>query len=103
TSGSSMSQNLSVAKLNINNGRLTVSRAGSKEKPRVYDKVNIQLSDFSFTNSFPFSVTARLPGDGTLKIDGKAGPINSEDAAKTPLEAKVNVKKINLAEPGSTD
>jgi len=103
TSGSSMSQNLSVAKLNINNGRLTVSQVGSKEKPRVYDKVNIQLSDFSFTNSFPFSVTARLPGDGTLKIDGKAGPIDANDAAKTPLEAKVNVQKMNLAESGFID
>jgi AsmA protein len=103
TSGSSMSQNLSVAKLNINNGRLTLSRAGSKEKPRVYDKVNIQLSDFSFTNSFPFNVAARLPGDGTLKIDGKAGPIDANDAAKTPLEAKVNVQKMNLAESGFID
>jgi AsmA protein len=103
TSGSSMSQNLSVAKLNINNGRLTVSRAGSKEKPRVYDKVNIQLSDFSFTNSFPYNLTARLPGDGTLKIDGKAGPIDANDAAKTPLEAKVNVQKMNLAESGFID
>jgi AsmA protein len=102
-SGSSMSQNLSVAKLNINNGRLTVSQVGSKEKSRVYDKVNIQLSDFSFTNSFPFSVTARLPGDGTLKIDGKAGPIDANDAAKTPLEAKVTVQKMNLAESGFID
>ncbi len=100
---SSMSQSLSVAKLNINNGRLTVSRVGSKEKPRVYDKVNIQLSDFSFTNSFPFSVTARLPGDGTLKIDGKAGPIDANDAAKTPLEAKVTVQKMNLAQSGFID
>jgi AsmA protein len=103
TSGSSMSQNLSVAKLNINNGRLTVSQVGSKEKPRVYDKVNIQLSDFSFTNSFPFSVTARLPGDGTLKIDGKAGPIDVNDAAKSPLEAKVTVQKMNLAQSGFID
>lgn len=103
TSGSSMSQNLSVAKLNINNGRLTVSQAGSKEKPRVYDKVNIQLSDFSFTNSFPYDLTARLPGDGTLKIDGKAGPIDANDAAKTPLEAKVTVQKMNLAESGFID
>ena len=75
-----------MAKLNVNNGRLTVSRAGSAEKPRVYDKVNISLSDFSFTTSFPFSMTARLPGDGTLKIDGKAVPIDPNDAAKTPLK-----------------
>jgi AsmA protein len=102
-SGSSSAATLSVAKLNVNNGRLTLSRVGGKEKPRVYDKVNISLSDFSFTSSFPFSMTARLPGDGTLKIDGKAGPIDANDAAKTPLEAKVVVQKMNLAESGFID
>ncbi len=103
TSSSSSNASLSVAKLNVNNGRLTVSRAGSAEKPRVYDKVDISLSDFSFTTSFPFSMTARLPGDGTLKIDGKAGPIDPNDAAKTPLQAKVVVQKMNLAESGFID
>ena len=103
TSSSSGNASLSVAKLNVNNGRLTVSRAESAEKPRVYDKVNIELSDFSFTTSFPFKLAARLPGDGSLKIEGKAGPIDANDAAKTPLEAKVSVQKMNLAESGFID
>lgn len=103
SSTSSGNMNLSVAKLNVNNGRLTVSQAGGEQKPRVYDKVNIALSDFSFTSSFPFTVTAQLPGNGTLKIEGKAGPINAGDAAKTPLDAKVTVQKMNLAESGFID
>ncbi len=103
TSSSSSNESLSVAKLNVNNGRLTVSRAGAAEKPRVYDKVAIELSDFSFTTSFPFKLTARLPGDGSLKIDGKAGPIDANDAARTPLDAKVTVEKMNLAESGFID
>ena len=70
--------NLSVAKLNVNDGRLTVSRAGSGEKPHVYDKVNIEVTNFSFTSSFPFKMTAQLPADGSLKLDGKAGPIDAE-------------------------
>ena len=102
-SGSGVNPNLSVAKLNVNNGRLTVSRAGSSEKPHVYDKVNIEMSDFSFTSSFPFKVTAQLPGDGSLKIDGKAGPIDANDASKTPLDAKVTVQKMNLAQSGFID
>lgn len=102
-SGSGANPNLSVAKLNVNNGRLTVSRAGSSEKPHVYDKVNIEMSDFSFTSSFPFKVAAQLPGDGSLKIDGKAGPIDANDASKTPLDAKVTVQKMNLAQSGFID
>jgi AsmA protein len=103
TSSSSGNASLSVAKLNVNNGRLTISRVGSSEKPRVYDKVNLELKDFSFTSSFPFKLTARLPGDGSLKIEGKTGPINAEDTARTPLEAKVTVQKMNLAESGFID
>ena len=102
-SSPSANPNVTIAKLNVNDGRLTVTRLETSDKPRVYDKVNITLSDFSFNSSFPFSVTARLPGDGTLKLDGKAGPIDASDAAKTPLEAKVRVDKMNLAESGFID
>jgi AsmA protein len=95
--------NLSVAKLNIEDGRLTVSRAESKEKPRIYDKVSIEVTNFSFTSSFPFQMTAQLPADGSLKLDGKAGPVDINDAATTPLDAKVTLRKVNLAASGFID
>ena len=95
--------NLSVAKLNIDDGRLSVSSAGSNEKPHVYDKVSIQVTNFSFTSSFPFKMSARLPANGTLKIDGKAGTIDASNAAHTPLDAKVKVTRMNLAESGFID
>lgn len=94
--------NLSVAKLNVSNGRLNVSRAGT-EKQHVYDKVDITVSDFSFTSSFPFKMTANLPQGGTLNLDGKAGPIDANDAALTPLTAKVKVKNMKLEQSGFID
>jgi AsmA protein len=102
-SASSGNPNLSVAKLNVSSGRLTVSRAGSEQKPRVYDKVNIEVTNFSFTSSFPFKMTAQLPADGSLKIEGKAGPIDANNAAETPLDAKLAVQKMNLAASGFLD
>jgi AsmA protein len=95
--------NLSVAKLNIDDGRLAVSRAGSNDKPRVYDKVNIEVTQFSFASSFPFKMTAQLPANGSLKLEGKAGPIDANNAAVTPLDAKVTVQKMNLAASGFID
>ena len=100
---SSSNPNLSVAKLKVSDGRLTVSQSGSSGPPRVYDKVDIEMSDFSFTSSFPFKVTAQLPGNGSLTLDGKAGPIDPNNAARTPLQAKVTVAKMNLAESGFID
>jgi AsmA protein len=99
----SSNPSLSVAKLNVSDGRLTVSRAGSSEKPRVYDKVNIKVTDFSFTNSFPFKMSASLPAGGSLKLDGTAGPISAGNAELTPLQAKVTVQQMNLAASGFID
>jgi AsmA protein len=103
--GGSASSNpsLSVAKLNVSDGRLTVSHSGSSEKPRVYDKVEIEVTSFSFTSSFPFKMSASLPAGGSLKLDGTAGPIVAGNAALTPLQAKVTVQQLNLAASGFLD
>jgi AsmA protein len=101
--GESSTANLSVSKLNVKDGRVSVGRANSSTKPRVYDHVNITVQDLSFTSQFPFTLTADLPGGGNLKLDGKAGPINSADAALTPLEAQLNVKRLDLAASGFVD
>jgi len=95
--------NLSVAKLNVNNGRLTVSQAGGNKQHHVYDKVTISVTNFSFTSSFPFKLTSNLPGGGTLALNGTAGPIDSDDAAATPVSAKIQIKDMKLAESGFID
>jgi AsmA protein len=95
--------NLSVGKLNVNNGRLTVSKADSTEAQRVYDKVNIEVKNFSFNSSFPLTMSANTPSGGTMKLSGTAGPINPTDAALTPLNAKISVQKMNLAASGFID
>jgi len=94
---------LSVAKLNVKNGKLTVSQLGSGEPPRVYDNVNIEIRNLALTSSFPFSMSADLPTGGTLKLTGDAGPVNSTDTALTPLNAKLSIQKMNLATSGFID
>jgi AsmA protein len=94
---------LSVGKLNISNGKLTVTRANSNRPQRVYDKVNIEIKNFSFAASFPFEMTADTPSGGTMKLSGNAGPINPTNAAMTPLNAKLSVQKMNLATSGFID
>ncbi len=94
---------LSVAKINVKDGRVTVSQANSSVKPRIYDKVNIEVRNFSLTSQFPFTLTANLPGGGNVKLDGNAGPINPTDASLTPLDAKILVKQLDLAASGFID
>ena len=95
--------NFSAAKLNVSDAKLIVGKANSSAKPQVYDKVNIEVKDFSFTSQFPFQLTAQLPGGGDVKISGKAGPINGENAAKTPFETAVKVNNMNIAASGFID
>jgi AsmA protein len=102
TSGSTP-QNFSVGKLEISDGQLTVARANSTAKPQIYDKVNVELKDFSFTSRFPFELSAGLPGDGKAELSGEAGPINSTNAAATPFDANVKVTNMNLASTGFVD
>jgi len=102
-SGETSLANLSVAKLNVNNGKLIVGRANSSAKSQVYDKVTIDVKNFSFTSQFPFKLTAQLPGGGDANVSGKAGPISAEDAAKTPFEATVKVKNMDIGASGFID
>ncbi|HEV2729757.1 MAG TPA: AsmA family protein [Terriglobales bacterium] len=101
-SGSSPT-NLSVAKLNINRGKLSVGKANSSARPVVYDNVNFAVTNFSMNSQFPFQLTAKLPQSGDVNVSGKAGPINAEDAAKTPFETAVKVNNMSIVALGVID
>ncbi len=100
TSQSSTNPNLSVAKLRVSNGSVSIGNAGSDKKLHTYDKVNVTVKNFSFASQFPFTLSAGLPGGGELNLDGTAGPISPSDASLTPLEAKVDVKRLDLGASG---
>jgi len=102
-SGGSVPASFSVAKLNIDHGKLSVGKVNSSVKPVVYDNVNITVSNFSFNSEFPFQLTAQLPRSGDVNISGKAGPINPEDAAKTPFQTSVKVNNSSIGSVGLLD
>lgn len=97
---SGLPQQLSVDKLQVKTGKIAVGNADSSTKPQVYENVAVEVTNFSATSQFPFELTTDLPGGGSAKIEGKAGPINASDSAKTPLEASVVVKDLKLAASG---
>jgi AsmA protein len=100
---SSAPANVSVAKLDLTDGTVTVGSLTGKRKPISYDKVNVSVRNFSFTSAFPVVASAGLPGGGSLKIDGSAGPINSTDTTLTPVQAKVTLNKLDLAQSAIVD
>ncbi len=88
---------LSIGKIEITNGKISVGNLGSRAKPLVYQDVNLTVTDLSTTSQFPFKLTAKDPGNGALKVEGKAGPIDQADASLTPLNATIDVQHLDIA------
>jgi AsmA protein len=99
SSGSSAANNFSVGKLTLSNGTMTVGTVGSP-KTRRYEDVNLEASNVSYTAQFPFQLTAQTPGNGTIKLDGTAGPVNQTDASLTPFNATLSVHNFDLGSTG---
>jgi AsmA protein len=98
-----LEQNLSVGKLNIRSGQISIADTNAPGKARAYKNVDVSVKDFSFTSQFPFQLTADLPGGGNVKLDGTGGPINRADTSLTPLQAKISVNQLDLAKSGFVD
>ena len=97
---SSGNPDLSVGKLMVKDGSVSMDNISDRAKPQVYQNVNITVQKFSFTSNFPFTLSAGLPGGGSVKLDGTAGPIGAPDAAMTPVQARITVNSLNLAASG---
>lgn len=99
-SKSSGNPDLSVGKLSVKNGRVSIDNISNRDKPQVYQNVNITVQKFSFASKFPLTLSAGLPGGGTVKLDGTAGPIDETDASLTPVQAKIVINNLDLAASG---
>jgi len=96
--GSSAAPDLTIQKLNVVDGRVTVG--SPNQRKTTYEAVNLTASNVSYTSAFPFSLQAKTPAGGQLSLQGKAGPVNQEDTSLTPLSAKVGIKSLDLASTG---
>lgn len=105
TTGESSTPAISVEKFEIVDGKVRMgeSSASKAGKEYVYDKVNLTARNISLTSAIPFTLTADTPGGGSLKLEGQAGPLNSQDSARTPLQAKITLNHADLASTGFID
>jgi len=102
-SSSSSAANMSVKKVEIKNGKLTVGQVDSKARRHEYDQMNLTASDLSYGSQFPFEFAAVTPGNGNLKLTGKAGPLSQTNAAQTPVTASLEIRGLDLTSTGFVD
>ncbi|MGB9122873.1 MAG: AsmA family protein [Candidatus Angelobacter sp.] len=96
---------ISVDKFEIAGGTVRVGHSSghSAGKESVYQNVNLVAHNISATSAMPFTLSAGMPGGGTLNLDGQVGPLNPTDSAKSPLDAKIALKHADLAATGFVD
>jgi AsmA protein len=90
---------LTMKSLKINDARLSLAQAGNK--PEILDNVNIEVKDFAPGSVCPFSLSGQIGGGGDIALNGKAGPIDSANAANTPLTATLKLTNLNLVGSGA--
>ncbi len=93
---------VSVGKLELTNGEMIVGSTTSQKRSK-YENLQIKATDVSAKSQFPLTVSADLPGGGKLNLDGKVGPLDSTDASLSPVEAKLKINDMNLANTGFID
>ena len=103
SSGSMGAISVLVQKIKISGGQVTIRGLDGSRNDRSYDDVDVTVSDLSFTSRFPFKVSAKAPGGGTLNVDGQAGPFNMKDMAETPFDGTVTIKRLDVATTGFID
>jgi AsmA protein len=99
-SSSSSASGVSIGELNIRNGSVHVSSIPSTGRTFVYDRVNVTVKNLSFATSMPFELTANLPGSGSVKLTGTAGPLAQPNTMNTPLQATMEVKHFDPVAAG---
>jgi len=92
-----------IQKIKIAGGQITVRGLDGSRKARSYDAVDVSVTNLSFTSPFPFTVSAKAPGGGTIGVDGEAGPFNVNDIAETPFHGAIAIKHLDLASTGFVD
>jgi AsmA protein len=92
--------NSTVAAVKVVNGTVTVSNLPATGAPFVYSALNLSAEQWGLARSFPFSLTARMPGGGALDAKGNAGPVDPQDASETPLTAAVHLQHFDPVAAG---
>jgi AsmA protein len=95
----------SVDQFEIVNGKIGLGQSSghAAARERVYQNVHLLARNISLGSAIPFTLTATTPGGGTLNLEGQAGPLNQKDSARSPMDATIDLKHVELGATGLLD
>ena len=87
-----------IDSLRVNDGEVIVDRPSIGE--RRYRAVQLLARDFSRSERFPFRISAKPNGAGALELEGQFGPWDRNDASRTPFDARLQLRDLDLVAGG---
>lgn len=81
--------NFTINSLRIKSGHAALQNLAAAGAPLLIDQIDLALDNFALSKEFSFTLSAVLPGQATLNVNGNAGPINLQNPANTNFEIKL--------------
>jgi AsmA protein len=97
----SSSPSFTANELKIENGSAVLSSVPAAGNPFTCTDVNLTVKQLSFTQSFPFELSLKVAGGGSLSLSGSAGPIAQNDTSLTPFQATLAIKHFDPVAAGA--
>ena len=94
---------LTAQLLTVKGGRAVIESLPATGPPRVFEHLNLSVKQFSLIRQFSFNLSASLPGNAQLSAIGNAGPINLQDAARTPMDIHMLTRHLDPVAGGLLD
>jgi len=93
-------QQFSLGDLVIKDGEISLLDQTQSTTPTLYNHIDVKLSDFSPSTPFSFDATVHMAGAGeqAITLQGKGGPINSQDATLTPFHGTLQLKNVGVSD-----
>jgi AsmA protein len=92
--------NLSIEKIKLEGGDVSVTNEGQSGKPVELQSVNATVGPITPKAAVPLKIDLKVAGGGTFTLQGQAGPANETDATRTPFDLKATIGKLDLEHSG---
>lgn len=96
----SSQQQFSLGDLVIKDGEVSLLDQTQSNTPSLYNHIDVTLKDFSPDTAFTVDATVHMAGAGeqAITLQGKGGPINSQDATLTPFHGTLQLKNVGVSD-----
>ena len=93
------STEFTLDRLQITDGQVGITDQVTKAPRSVYNHIDLALSDFGPNKQFAIDLGVHFPGPGKelLAFKGNGGPLQSGNAAATPINGHFSVQEVRLS------